>query len=79
MEPVTNFLLAHSGQLLSQCMQVECCAMAEKHKTTIERVHCNKRRSKTQHRLAGKAIDKGTDWDEHVGEILWRTHFELIL
>ena len=47
-------------------------------KTVLERVHCNRCRRKTRHRIAGTAIDEGTDWEEHVGEILWRTNFEML-
>lgn len=43
-----------------------------------ERVHCNRCRLKTLHRLVATATDKGSDWEEHVGEIFWHTVFEML-
>jgi hypothetical protein len=43
-----------------------------------ERVHCNRCGRKTLHRLAGTAVDEGTDWDKYVGDIEWRTIFDML-
>jgi len=58
---------------------VQCNRMGDKRKAnTLERVHCNQCRSKTQHRRVATAKDEGSDWSEHVGDISWRTTFEML-
>src|SRR5260370_9964849 len=44
----------------------------------LERIHCNRCRLKTQHRLVATATDEGSEPDDYVGEISWRTVVETL-
>jgi hypothetical protein len=43
-----------------------------------ERVHCNRCRLETMHRLVATATDQGKYWEEYVGEVSWSTVFEML-
>jgi len=60
-------------------LDVECEVMVDEvsKAPTQERVHCNRCRHDTLHRLVRRAVDEHTDWFEH-GEIDWRIFFDLL-
>ena len=44
----------------------------------LERIDCNRCRQKTLHRTTGTAVDEGSEWDDQMGEISWKTTFDLV-